>query len=170
MLGATIRRLRHWRGLSLQDLAAASGLTKAGLSHIETDHRGTRPDTLAAIAAALGVTVERLEAEALGLPVALTDAELCAALAACVLAYDPAALVSVGPLDSDLGPSDTLVVAAWLSNGDIELIRDKDGWQHYLTRHAAPARLQAALDDLAAIPDPPPPPTPSAKRVYPSVR
>lgn len=57
------RRIRLWRehrGMSLVDLAKTAGVHSTALSRIEHGHRGARPETLKALADALGVKVDDL--------------------------------------------------------------------------------------------------------------
>lgn len=54
-LGARVRELRHEAGLSLKELAKASGLSAGHLSDVENGRANARLSTMAALAAALGV-------------------------------------------------------------------------------------------------------------------
>jgi transcriptional regulator with XRE-family HTH domain len=57
-IGAAIRRLRKWRGLSLEQLAGLAGLSKGYLSKIENGHKAIdKRSTLVAIARALRVSL-----------------------------------------------------------------------------------------------------------------
>jgi transcriptional regulator with XRE-family HTH domain len=56
----TLRRLRTVRGLSLSDLARASGVAKATLSGLETGAANPTLETLWALSAALGVSLGEL--------------------------------------------------------------------------------------------------------------
>ncbi len=66
-IGAIIEHLRIERGWSQDFLADRAGITKSSLSRMEHDGQWPRPDTLAALAAALNVKVYQL--------FALADAE-----------------------------------------------------------------------------------------------
>jgi transcriptional regulator with XRE-family HTH domain/tetratricopeptide (TPR) repeat protein len=60
-LGARIRTLRYRRGLSQAQLAAKAGVGEKTLKRLEAGRTGTpHPDTLAAIAGALGLSAEQL--------------------------------------------------------------------------------------------------------------
>jgi transcriptional regulator with XRE-family HTH domain len=59
-LAANLRRLRIARRLSLSELARATGLSKATLSGIESANSNPTVETLAGLAAALGVSVTEL--------------------------------------------------------------------------------------------------------------
>ncbi len=56
-LGAKIRKLRHRRSLTLQDVSALSGLSKSLLSQIENEASAPPITTLVRIAKALGVQI-----------------------------------------------------------------------------------------------------------------
>ena len=60
-------RLRYWRerrALSMGELSARSGVTKAAISSLEKpDHRTPRPITVRKLAAALGIEPHELYAE-----------------------------------------------------------------------------------------------------------
>jgi transcriptional regulator with XRE-family HTH domain len=60
VLAAHARRLRVAHRLSLSELARATGMSKATLSAIEAGHANPTIETLAALAAALGVPVTAL--------------------------------------------------------------------------------------------------------------
>ena len=55
-----LRVFRHFRGLTLAELAAATGVGKAQLSHIETGRRRGSVDALSACARALDVGLDDL--------------------------------------------------------------------------------------------------------------
>lgn len=55
-----IKRLREQKGWSQQKLAELSGVPRSTLGEIETHKRLPKPEYLAGIARALGVTVEDL--------------------------------------------------------------------------------------------------------------
>ncbi len=56
-IGARVRKLRHRRSLTLQDVSNISGLSKSLLSQIENDATAPPIATLIRIAKALGVTI-----------------------------------------------------------------------------------------------------------------
>lgn len=56
-IGARVRKLRHRRSLTLQDVSNISGLSKSLLSQIENDATAPPIATLIRIANALGVTI-----------------------------------------------------------------------------------------------------------------
>lgn len=58
--GSHLRRLREDRGLSLEALAEAAGLSRRGLVYLEHGQRDPRYTTLLALAAGLSVPVSRL--------------------------------------------------------------------------------------------------------------
>ena len=60
MIGERLKDLRVFRGLSIDALAKASGVTKSAISHIERGLRQPRADTLLTVAEALGTTPEDL--------------------------------------------------------------------------------------------------------------
>jgi transcriptional regulator with XRE-family HTH domain len=63
-IGAEIRRLRRWRGMTLEALAGQAGISKGYLSKIENGHAALdRRSTLAAIARGLRVSLADLGAE-----------------------------------------------------------------------------------------------------------
>jgi transcriptional regulator with XRE-family HTH domain len=65
-IGTTIRRLRRWRGLSLEQAAGLAGLSKGYLSKIENGHKAVdRRSTLVAIARALHVSLVDLTGDGL---------------------------------------------------------------------------------------------------------
>ncbi|MFA4971848.1 MAG: helix-turn-helix transcriptional regulator [bacterium] len=64
ILGATIRAIRESQGRTQEEIGTRAGLTKATLSRIETGQAGGRHDTIKRIAAALGLTLDELEARA----------------------------------------------------------------------------------------------------------
>jgi transcriptional regulator with XRE-family HTH domain len=65
-IGTTIRRLRRWRGLSLEQAAGLAGLSKGYLSKIENGHSAVdRRSTLIAIAGALRVSLVDLTGDGL---------------------------------------------------------------------------------------------------------
>src|SRR4051812_10509964 len=64
VLAANLRRLRIARHLSLSELARATGVGKATLSGVEKAHSNPTVETLAALAAALRVSVSELLEEA----------------------------------------------------------------------------------------------------------
>lgn len=67
VLAANLRRLRIARRLSLSELARATGMSKATLSSVESGRSNPTVETLAALAAALRVTLgELLEEPPLG--------------------------------------------------------------------------------------------------------
>lgn len=53
-----LRRLREQLGLSLRELSQRTGIDASALSRYERGHKTPRADTLATIAAALGIEVE----------------------------------------------------------------------------------------------------------------
>lgn len=55
-----IRQARLLRGLSLEDLSKASGVSESNLSRIENHRQTPRPSTMRKIAKALDVPVESL--------------------------------------------------------------------------------------------------------------
>lgn len=57
-IGARIAELRTSKGMTQEELAEASGLQQSNLARVESGRYSTRLDTLAAIAAALGYTVD----------------------------------------------------------------------------------------------------------------
>jgi transcriptional regulator with XRE-family HTH domain len=59
-LGLEIRRVRSQRGLTLSDVAAATGLSVSMLSMLERGKTGVSVGTVVAIASALGVAVSEL--------------------------------------------------------------------------------------------------------------
>jgi transcriptional regulator with XRE-family HTH domain len=54
-IGATVRALREARGLTLDDLAAAVGLSRPYLSNIEAGRKRIKAERIPTFAAALGV-------------------------------------------------------------------------------------------------------------------
>jgi transcriptional regulator with XRE-family HTH domain len=62
-LGAVARRLRNERGLSLNDVAASSGISAGTLNRMETGHLTPSLETLVALASALGVRPGSLVAD-----------------------------------------------------------------------------------------------------------
>jgi transcriptional regulator with XRE-family HTH domain len=62
-IGERIRQLREARGLTLQDVADAIGVTRQQVGRLETGARTLKPDTLRSIARALDVPVADLEGE-----------------------------------------------------------------------------------------------------------
>jgi len=62
-IGERIRQLREARGLTLQDVADAIGVTRQQVGRLETGARTLKPDTLRSIARALDVPVGDLEGE-----------------------------------------------------------------------------------------------------------
>lgn len=62
-LGEQVRRLRQARGLNLEGLAAASGVSRSMISDVERGLRSPTVLVLARIATALGTTVSRLLGE-----------------------------------------------------------------------------------------------------------
>jgi DNA-binding XRE family transcriptional regulator len=58
--GNPIRVLRKWRGFTQADLALAAGLAQSYLSDLEKGRRAGPTDTMAALAAALGVPIDVL--------------------------------------------------------------------------------------------------------------
>jgi len=62
-LGSRLRRLRDEAGLSLSELARRSGIGKGTISELENDRRGTRLDTLLALATALEAPLGSLLAD-----------------------------------------------------------------------------------------------------------
>ena len=55
-VGARIRAIRHARGLTIKQLAAAAGVSFPFLSHIETGVRGPSHRSLLLLSAALGLS------------------------------------------------------------------------------------------------------------------
>ena len=65
-IGTTIRRLRRWRGMSLDQLAGLSGLSKGYLSKIENELKAIdKRSTLVAIADALRVSLSDITGDGL---------------------------------------------------------------------------------------------------------
>ncbi|MFH1469584.1 MAG: helix-turn-helix domain-containing protein [Pseudomonadota bacterium] len=62
-IGARIREIRTARGVTLDELAQAMGVTRQQVGRLEAGKRTLRPDTLEQIAAALGVPLTQLEGE-----------------------------------------------------------------------------------------------------------
>ena len=62
-VGQKIQSLRKERGMTQEALAEAAEISVPHLSHIETGSKGAGVETLVRIAAALGVTADRLLAE-----------------------------------------------------------------------------------------------------------
>ncbi len=78
-LGRALRALRHERGLTLREVAAAAGLSQPFLSQLELGRSRPSMRSLFGIAAALGTTQQALLAMAAGPtdgPVRAADAEL----------------------------------------------------------------------------------------------
>src|SRR3954470_10217648 len=73
-LAANLRRLRIAARTSLSELARATGVGKATLSAIENGHANPTVETLAALAAALGVPLVDLLAVAAPAPVTVVRA------------------------------------------------------------------------------------------------
>jgi transcriptional regulator with XRE-family HTH domain len=67
-LGAIIEQLRVERGWSQDQLAERIGITKSSLSRMEHDNQWPRPETLEALATALGVKIYQLFALAYAEP------------------------------------------------------------------------------------------------------
>lgn len=65
-IGYVIETIRNDRGMSLDDLADKADTTKSSLSRIERNKQWPRPETLEAIAKALGVKVYQIFAAAEG--------------------------------------------------------------------------------------------------------
>ncbi|OJW71353.1 MAG: transcriptional regulator [Sphingomonadales bacterium 63-6] len=63
-LGASIRAVRHERGLSQEALADASGIDRSHMGKIERGERNVSVLNIARIAEALGVTIAALMASA----------------------------------------------------------------------------------------------------------
>lgn len=63
-VGTAIKARRRKRRYQQQELARAAKLSPSGLSLIEAGRRLPRPETLARLAAALGVQVRTLQIEA----------------------------------------------------------------------------------------------------------
>ena len=57
--GRRLRELRLAAGLSREDLAARVGMTRGSIRKLESGHHAPRPETVAQLAAALGVTPDR---------------------------------------------------------------------------------------------------------------
>lgn len=57
IIGARIRELRHAANLSQEALAAASGLDRTSVVHLEAGHRSVLIDRMWDLAAAVGVTI-----------------------------------------------------------------------------------------------------------------
>ncbi len=79
MLGEWIRRERQRRGWTQEELAVQAGLSKQVVGHIETNKRGGSSHTLAALAAAFGVSVDffiALQNSTSALPDPLDSADL----------------------------------------------------------------------------------------------
>jgi transcriptional regulator with XRE-family HTH domain len=68
-LGARVRRERHARGLTLEDLAAASGVSRSMLSEVERGSRTPTVLTVDRIATGLGTSLARLLRDELADPV-----------------------------------------------------------------------------------------------------
>lgn len=57
IVGGRIRELRHAANLSQEALAAAAGLDRTSVVHLEAGHRSVLVDRMWDLAAALGVTI-----------------------------------------------------------------------------------------------------------------
>lgn len=55
-----LRKIRHERGLSLQAVGYLAGVDAATVSRLERGEVAPRPETVVAIARALGVSVKRI--------------------------------------------------------------------------------------------------------------
>lgn len=76
-IGTTIRRLRRWRGLSLEQAAGLAGLTKGYLSKIENGRAALdRRSTLVAIARALRVSLSDITGDGLEIRDSLADSTI----------------------------------------------------------------------------------------------
>ena len=64
-LGMVLRRLRHARGQTLEEIAEATGISVAMLSRAERDQRMPSPETIETLARYYGVPVEQLEGHAI---------------------------------------------------------------------------------------------------------
>jgi transcriptional regulator with XRE-family HTH domain len=73
-VAATVRRLRHARGLSAEQLAARAGVSKGALVALENATANPNLATLVRIADALGVSVSALVEQHASRPVQVTDA------------------------------------------------------------------------------------------------
>ncbi len=62
-IGKNIRQMRQAQGLSLNDLAKKTNLTKGYLSRVETSDKAPPVSTLIVIAAALGVSISQIFGE-----------------------------------------------------------------------------------------------------------
>ena len=177
-IGERVKRLRTERGLNRHALAAAVGITTASLRRIE---RGAiaMPSlfTLQGLARALGVEPDAIAvwqdtrhpahgaASRATPPRAVKPGRQSAppvrpdlnALAEAVQTYDRAAQVVAGRIDSDLGLAGLDAVAVWFGSGEIRLLRDKCDWIGWLKRQDATPRREDALDEAAALPEPPEP-------------
>jgi len=63
-VGPRLRELREAVGLSRPELAARVGMTRSSIRKLEAGDHAPRPQTVARLAAALGVTPDRLTASA----------------------------------------------------------------------------------------------------------
>jgi transcriptional regulator with XRE-family HTH domain len=61
-VGPRLRELREGAGLSRPELAARVGMTRGSIRKLEAGDHAPRPETVARLAAALGVTPDRLTA------------------------------------------------------------------------------------------------------------
>jgi transcriptional regulator with XRE-family HTH domain len=59
-LATRIKKLRLDRGISQEELAHRSGLSRTGMGFLETGKRWPRLDTLMSVADGLGITVDEL--------------------------------------------------------------------------------------------------------------
>ena len=73
-VAATVRRLRHGRGLSAEQLAGRAGVSKGALVALENATANPNLATLVRIADALGVSVSTLVEQHASRPVQVTDA------------------------------------------------------------------------------------------------
>src|SRR3954462_14376869 len=60
MLGATLRRARHERGLTLRDVSAAADVSIGYLSEVERGRKEASSEVVAAVCAALGLRLTDL--------------------------------------------------------------------------------------------------------------
>jgi transcriptional regulator with XRE-family HTH domain len=64
VIGAAVKKLRIGKGLSLRDLASASGLSRSFICDIEHDRKNPSIDVLGILARELGVSAAILLGEA----------------------------------------------------------------------------------------------------------
>src|SRR5690348_9403562 len=74
-LGARLRSARQARGMTLQEVAKAAGLSSGRLSELENDRRAVDLDQALAIATALGQPLSALLPDEQSLPYQITRAD-----------------------------------------------------------------------------------------------